>query len=98
TRELRAAQPERPTVQVMLPQRRSTTRALQLGAAAAAVVVAAALGGLAGSISSRHTPTLTVASSSLGPLLDRGRDRGSIALIVPLRQWQSRRTGPSVAF
>jgi hypothetical protein len=98
TRELRAAQPERPTVQVMLPQRRSATRALQFGAAAAAVVVAVALGGLAGSISSRHTPTLTVASSSLGPLLDRGRDRGAIALIVPLQQWQSPRTGPSVAF
>jgi hypothetical protein len=98
TRELRVARLDSPRVEVMLPRPRVATRAFQLTAAAAAVVLAAALGSLAGSLSSRHTPTATVASSSLGPLLDRGRDRGSVATIGLTQQLPSSRTGPSVAF
>jgi anti-sigma factor RsiW len=84
TMELRAAPPARPAVEVMLPRRRRVAvRALPIGAAAAAVVLAAGLGSLAGSLSSRNIVTLTTASpngGNFGVLLDRGLDRGIVAI------------------
>jgi predicted anti-sigma-YlaC factor YlaD len=84
TRELRTAPLERPAVEVMPPRRRGAVRVLQISAAAAAaVVLAAGLGSLAGSLSSRNPVTATTAGASggnLGALLDRGLDRGSVAM------------------
>jgi hypothetical protein len=84
TRELRTAPLQRPAVEVMLPRRRGAVRVLQISAAAAAaVVLAAGLGSLAGSLSSRNPVTLTTAGASggtLGALLDRGLDRGIVAM------------------
>jgi predicted anti-sigma-YlaC factor YlaD len=60
TQELRAAPLERPPVAPAPSSRsRSTTRALQLGAAAAAVMLAAGLGSLAGSMNRASEPRLT---------------------------------------
>jgi predicted anti-sigma-YlaC factor YlaD len=98
TQELRASRRERPTAEVMPPRRRAATRVVQLTAAAAAVVLAAGLGSLAGSLSSRHTATATVASGRAGHLLDRGRDRGSVVPIGGTQQSAPSRPGPSVAF
>ena len=90
TRELRAAPfvPTRATiavtgqaaVDVALPHRRRTrVRVLQLSAAAAAVALAGGLGGLAGSLSSHRTTTVTTARTTGG---NRGAvlDRGSVAM------------------
>jgi predicted anti-sigma-YlaC factor YlaD len=82
---------------IALSRRRSTAvRVLQISAAAVAVVLAAGLGSLAGSLSSRGTPTATTVARTAGGNLNARLDRGVVAM-APAQKLPASRIRPSVA-